>query len=213
MNALINDEIKSVIFSREAKRLNLHHNDEIIRRRLVQKYEFLIEDVAEGSEPTEEELDVFYEANANKYMSPAQTSFFHFYFKNTPTQEAKEAFELAVLDETNAKNVLEKMDHHDALHIDSWQPERSIHMISRSFGESFADQIKKFTTDGWISQPLRSGFGWHMVYIMNYEAPQLQAINSIKDQLIEDWKLAQGKDFTAKLYQNMRKKYEVTIEK
>ena len=45
LQKLLEEEIKSEIFYREALRMQLDHNDEIIRRRLKQKYEFLVKDL------------------------------------------------------------------------------------------------------------------------------------------------------------------------
>ena len=56
---LIDNEVESEMLYREALRLNLDHNDEIIRRRLKQKYEFLVKDLSISSPPTDAELKQF----------------------------------------------------------------------------------------------------------------------------------------------------------
>jgi len=58
---LVEEEVKAEVFYREALRMQLDHNDEIIRRRLKQKYEFLVKDLADSQQPTLEELKRFYE--------------------------------------------------------------------------------------------------------------------------------------------------------
>ena len=77
---LLEEEVKSEVFYREALRMQLDHNDEIIRRRLKQKYEFLVKDLADNQTPSEEELRQFYEENPDFYKAPAKLSFSQIYF-------------------------------------------------------------------------------------------------------------------------------------
>jgi len=76
---LIDKAIYSQIMSKEALNLGLQQDDPVIERRLVQKMEFLSENFIPKVEPTEEELNVFIEANADEFLEPTQISF---HFKN-----------------------------------------------------------------------------------------------------------------------------------
>ncbi len=49
---LIQQNIKQEIFYQEALKMNLDHNDEIIKRRLSQKMQFLSNDLASMNEPS-----------------------------------------------------------------------------------------------------------------------------------------------------------------
>ena len=53
LKGLLDNYIKEEIYYREALAMNLDHNDEIIRRRLAQKMKFLSQDLAESSDPTD----------------------------------------------------------------------------------------------------------------------------------------------------------------
>ena len=55
LSNLILSNIKQEVFYQEALKMNLDHNDEIIKRRLSQKMEFLSNDLASLSEPNDEE--------------------------------------------------------------------------------------------------------------------------------------------------------------
>jgi len=80
MDRLIAAEVQSEIFYREALRLRLDENDEIIRRRLKQKYAFLKKDNADIEVPTDEELKEFFNLHKDNYRSPGKYSFDHYYF-------------------------------------------------------------------------------------------------------------------------------------
>ena len=70
LQALVDNFIKEEILYRQAKKLGLDVNDEIIRRRLVQKYEFLQQDLATPVEPTESQLREYYRRHADRYLRP-----------------------------------------------------------------------------------------------------------------------------------------------
>ena len=57
---IINQNIKQEVFYQEALKMNLDHNDEIIKRRLSQKMHFLSNDIAALTEPTDDILKTYF---------------------------------------------------------------------------------------------------------------------------------------------------------
>ncbi|MBT5202416.1 MAG: peptidyl-prolyl cis-trans isomerase, partial [Gammaproteobacteria bacterium] len=62
LEALLNSWVKEEMFFREALRLGLDQNDTIVRRRLVQKYNFMMEEV-ESQEISQQDLLGYYQRN------------------------------------------------------------------------------------------------------------------------------------------------------
>ena len=60
--------------------MGLERGDTIIRRRLVQKIEFLTEDLVDQLEPTDEALQAYFEQNLETYRDPELRTFTHIYF-------------------------------------------------------------------------------------------------------------------------------------
>src|SRR5688572_15971893 len=56
LQGLISDLVKEELLAREAREMGLDENDTIVRRRLAQKLEFLVEDTANVVEPSEADL-------------------------------------------------------------------------------------------------------------------------------------------------------------
>ena len=203
MNALIDEEIKSEIFFREAKRLNLHHNDEIIRRRLRQKYEFLIDDLAEGSGPNEIELKEFFQRNQDDYKSPEKWSFKQYYFQNKPSPATLSSVLENGWDESKTNN----------FHISINQDSKEAFQIERSFGAEFMSSLRNYKTSGWVDSPIRSGFGWHIVDVEEYIAPSPLTFEEARDDVLKDWQRFQRSTVNETLYKNLQSKYEVNIPK
>ncbi len=59
LEKLLAAEVKAEVFYREALWRQLGHNDEITRRRLKQKYEFLVKGLADSQQPSVKELRRF----------------------------------------------------------------------------------------------------------------------------------------------------------
>jgi len=79
--SLVDDYVTEEIWRRESIRLSLDEEDEIIRRRMIQKMQFIAEQEAELA-PTEEELRAYYTANSEKYEVPSSVSFEQLQFQS-----------------------------------------------------------------------------------------------------------------------------------
>ena len=78
---LMEDYLKEEVLYREALAMGLDRGDQIIRRRMRQKLEFLTADVVESIEPTEEELQAHLDADPDLYRQEAIISFSQVYFQ------------------------------------------------------------------------------------------------------------------------------------
>ena len=80
LHALVAGYLKEELLGREARAMGLEQNDPIIRRRLAQKVEFIVKDTSRLTEPTADDLHRFYQANMERFQSPARMSFTHVFF-------------------------------------------------------------------------------------------------------------------------------------
>src|SRR5580704_19189271 len=80
LRGLVTDFLKEELLAREARSLGLDQNDTIVRRRLAQKLEFLVQDTSRLAEPTEEDLRRFYKASPERFQTDAHISFTHVFF-------------------------------------------------------------------------------------------------------------------------------------
>lgn len=80
MGALVDQKVTSEMLAREAIALGLDEDDGIIRRRLAQKTDFLIADVAALAPPGDEELQAWFGSNRSEFSLPTRLSFHHLHF-------------------------------------------------------------------------------------------------------------------------------------
>jgi hypothetical protein len=75
LNELAENYIRQEVLYREALSLGLDKGDEVVKRRLVQKLEFLQQDLWTAQEPPESELQAYYRDHPERYQKPERVSF------------------------------------------------------------------------------------------------------------------------------------------
>ena len=81
------EHLTEEVLYREALAMGLDRDDQIIRRRLRQKLEFLTADVMESFEPTDDELQAYLDADRDRYRQEAVLGFTQVYLRAEPDAE------------------------------------------------------------------------------------------------------------------------------
>ena len=68
-DGLIQQYIKETVLYREALTMGLNQHDQVIRRRLAQKLEFLAKDLVALTPPTEDELQAYFTEHQDRYQA------------------------------------------------------------------------------------------------------------------------------------------------
>ena len=212
LQQLIKEEIKSEIYYREALRMNLDHNDEIIRRRLRQKYEFLIRDLSDQRIASDVEVEEYYQKQRDQYMSPKKISFHQLYLNPDSRQDPEKDANglLATILSRNPESIKFK-DFGDVFHLQEFYAERDLQDIGQLFGQEFSETLFENNDIGWIA-PLASGYGWHLVFLTSVVPEQLIPLESIRDQVEEDIRIYQMANFNELQYQNLKEQYDIEYE-
>jgi peptidyl-prolyl cis-trans isomerase C len=170
LEIVVDDYIDDEVLYREALRLGLGDDDEIVRRRLIQKLEFLQRDSAVNIDPSSAELRAYYEAHPELFSVGARVSFSQRYFNADHGGDA-EAQARALTARTQLLTG-ERVDGDDfAAGYDYSALTRG--EAQRIFGGSdFIDALFSVQAGDW-SEPLRSGMGWHVVKIAATEPAHL----------------------------------------
>ena len=79
-NSMVENRIREEVLYREALAMGLDVDDEIVRRRMAQKMEFLSEDVTESYEPSADTLRAWFARHSEQFAEPQRLSFRHLYF-------------------------------------------------------------------------------------------------------------------------------------
>lgn len=211
--ALVENYIKQEILYREAINLGLDVNDEIVRRRMVQKYEFLYQDHAAPAEPTEAELIDYYQEHLAQYRRPQSVTFTHVYFSPDRRGEDgayKAAQEAAsTLTRRARRRGVEYGDrfpgNYDLIAVEPAD-------LARAFGkEGLAEAIFDVEMKRW-SVPLRSGFGWHTVYVSGRREGRQAEFEEVHEVVRRDRMEDERDRANAETFAKLRQRYQIIQE-
>jgi hypothetical protein len=208
----IDQYVRDEIFYREALALEMDQNDLIIRRRLVQKMEFLAEDVAAVQEPTDAELQTYLEAHPQPYAISPRLSFFQLYFSQELRGDQVDRDARQVLAKLQGNPVGIKRA--EQLGDRSMLP-RSFVLASKTelenlFGAEFAAAIATVTRTGWQG-PLHSAYGSHLVNVTEVIPGHPATLAEVRDEVRLDWLQEQRRERDEDFYQQLRDRYRVKV--
>ena len=202
LDSLIRDYIKEEVYVREAMRLGLDVDDPIIRRRLRAKMEFLATAEIQNMEPTDAELQRYYDTKKSLYAAKPAFSFDQQFLgeDQNVAQDSMRALLRGQKPLSQALSVPQSME--DA----EWDS------VSRQFGDDFANSLRNAPQGKW-SGPVRSGFGWHAVRVRNVVAAGTPALSVVRQRVSNDWRAETQSKREAAAYQALLDGYDIRIAK
>jgi hypothetical protein len=211
-HSLIEAKIREEVLYREALALGLETDDTIVKRRMVQKMEFLAEDVAASREPTEEELQAWFDKDSSRFAVPPRTTFRHLYFgidrRGTHAKEAAEAAMERIRPLSEDAAVALKPA--DAFMFQDVYTDRTPDHIAKDFGPAFARALFELPVGVW-SGPIESGYGWHLIFVESREPQRIPIYEEVATDVRTQWIGDQSAAAKRSAYERMRKKYTVVL--
>lgn len=186
---------------REARRLGLDRDDDLIRRRLVQQMEFLVAG-EEWVRPSDEEIEALYLERVDEHVRPRMLSFAHVFVAEVrAAQTAREqgpaaarmsaayARAATLRDELNRENASFEWSggRGDRFLYNRAYVDRTEDEVRAHFGEALAAAVGALEPDGdrWQG-PLSSDHGWHLVLLIRNDPPEKPGLEAIRSVLIEE---------------------------
>lgn len=208
IRTMVANYVREEIFLREGVALGLDKDDEIVRRRIAQKFDFLQQDMAVPRDPTDAELRDWYRRHRALYTIPARRSFDHIYFA---IDQRGEAAARAL-----AEQALARATKGDVPTGDAFPGQTVIRLLSQADtnrlfgGDGFAGHVFTVPAGRWAG-PYRSGFGWHVVRVTESEAAQPRSFDAAKADARIDWKEASRLAQNGARYAKLLAQYRVTL--
>ena len=197
LQALIDDEVRTEVYVREAMKLGLDQNDTIIRRRLRQKMEFLNERQFPSKSPDESELEAYFTANSRQYRTDAEVSFRHVFFDPERRGDSlADDAQAALLQLNNQGLETDLSDLGDPIDLaDDWTDLRRKDLVAL-FGSTFTESLLDQPLGRW-SGPIESAYGRHLVRVESVSEGTIPELDDVRTEVSRDWfqdKLRQYQD-------------------
>jgi parvulin-like peptidyl-prolyl cis-trans isomerase-like protein len=211
LRGLVTEYLREEVLAREARALGLDDNDTIVRRRLAQKLEFLVQDTARVAEPSDDDLRRFYVANPDRFMTAARVSFAQVYFSREQRRDAAAdaTTALAALPANASPERAAAMG--DRLFIDAEFRDVDEQTVAAQFGHSFTRAVFALVPGEWHG-PVESGYGLHLVRVSAQQPPRLREFAEARAQVLERWREQQERHSEEQYFATLLKKYYVHVD-
>lgn len=206
---LIDRFIDDEVLYREAVALGLDRGDLIVRRRLVQKMEFVARGAAPEREPSTAELQAFLDAHAARYGAKVAVSFRHVFLsrdRRGPRAHDDAAIALSALRAgADPGSVGDPF-----LQGASWKA-RTEPEVAVIFGDAFAQAVVALPQGAW-SEPIASSYGEHLVHVEARAEAGAPALPSVLARVHEDWQSARREEHDLAAHRRLRERYVIDVE-
>ncbi len=177
--ALVQQHLDEEVLFHQALEQGLHLVDARLRRTLIDKMRFLLADLPE--EPSEAALLSHYADNLERYYSGQRFSFRNLYFRTLPENAS------TLLEELRAGR---ELDGDEGFWLGRDIDRYHAEVVGNVFGDAIRDTLEVMTVGEWAG-PLASPRGWHFVRLDAEEPAQPLAFAEVREQVKQDWAMAQ----------------------
>lgn len=212
LQGLIEQQIREEVLYREALAIGLDENDQVVRRRMAQKMEFISNDLASLAEPNDEQLQTYLDEHAEKFAIPGQISFSQVYLDAGKRGEQVYAEIERLLLELSNVTVDDDITMLGDPFMSGYNFSNETDFgVSRLFGQVFAQKIFELPVGKWVG-PVESGYGLHLVRVDSRTDSREPSLDQVRDRVRMEWVAEQQRKTNDLLYTELRKRYEIIIE-
>lgn len=205
LKALVDHWVKEEIFYREGVTLGLDRDDAVVRRRVGQKLEFIVESAAPPP-PSDAELEAWLDTHSNQYQIEPVYSLRQVYFDPGRHSRLEDVIASARRALAAGKEVAGDTTMLPAILEDVTATE-----VQRAFGAEFAEALRPLAVGGWHG-PIPSSFGVHVVALTRHDPARRATLAEVRAEAERDLSHARLQQANAAFYDKLRAKYAVRIE-
>ena len=212
MRNLLDRKIREEVLFREAMALGLDKNDTIVKRRLAQKMEFVMEDASALREPADDQLRRWFAQNAQRFALPSLVTFRQLYFSpDVRGARARDAAREALRKLAGKpEEAPELQGLSDPFMFQDLYAERSPDQVAGIFGTTFAQALLRLEQGKWQG-PVESGLGWHLVWVELTMPGRIPGFDEVEARVRSEWVDEQRAEGKRKMFDRMKARYQIVL--
>ncbi len=212
LDGLVEAFVREEVLYREALALGLDVGDEVIRRRLAQKLEFISDDIMQQRKPTDSVLQEYFELHKEEFRRETIVTFKHVYLNSEKRGESTSRDAERILAKLNSLGKTRRYtDFGDASMVSNEFEDTSQREVAYMFGTEFSLQLLSLPLRQW-SGPIASAYGLHLVYVADLVDGEIPSFEDIRDIVVREWTFETKIESKKRFYQKLRGRYDVIIE-
>jgi peptidyl-prolyl cis-trans isomerase C len=205
---IFESDVHDEILFRQGLALGLDKDDEIVRRRIIQKMQFLLEDRQVPAEPDTARLEDYYRAHSESYRLPARATFTHVYFsaeRGDLKARSRAQAALAVLAASAGRAPGLGDPFPDLYDFSSYSRAQVEHLFGRT---DLAEGVFSVPPGKWVG-PFKSAYGWHLIFVQSLEPGQDQPFTAVRDRVRADYLLDSQKQANETAFNALARQFTV----
>ena len=209
LTGLIDSYVRDQVLYREGVALGLVKDDPVIKRRVRQKLEVLIEEEGKAGAPSDAELGAYLSKNPAMFRLPSVLSFEQVLFDPADYGDKLESALSTSIAALNDGAAPESQGKSSMLpmHVEKL----SMDLVARDFGDDFGKPLETAPIGQWFG-PVPSGFGVHLVRVTERNPGYLPSLDAARKAVTREWENDRRKAALEANYARLRKDYDVVIE-
>ena len=183
LDGLIRDHVRGEVYYREALRLGLDTDDEVVKKRLRNKMLAVAGAEAEAAQPSDAELQALLDADPARYAAPPRYRLEQIYLgPDAPALRAAAAAEIGRIPKGARPGIMTQ-----PLPLPGRFDDASQTDLAEQLGDDFATALARLPVGTWMG-PVVSGFGLHLVRIDQRVQPPPPRLADVRQRLENDWR-------------------------
>ena len=208
LDGLIRDHVRGEVYYREALRLGLDTDDEVVKKRLRNKMLAIAGAEAEAAQPSDAELQALLDADPARYAAPPRYRLEQIYLgPDAPALRAAAAAEIGRIPKGARPGIMTQ-----PLPLPGRFDDASQTDLAEQLGDDFATALARLPVGTWMG-PLVSGFGLHLVRIDQRVQPPPPRLADVRQRLENDWRSSAIRKAQDAHLQQLLDSYDVEIRR
>ncbi len=207
LDGLINEYVRDQVYYREALRLGLDKDDEVVMRRMRNKMIAIATSDAEAASPSDADLQKLIDQDPARYAAEVTYSFDQLYLgADSPADRQSAAAALALL-----KAGRSAQQYAQPVPIPASFNQSAASEVAAQFGGEFSDALRGLPQGQWTG-PVVSGLGLHLVRVTARSTPAPPSLGKVRVQVENDWHNSARQRAEDAAYRKVLANYDVVIE-
>lgn len=217
LNGMIEQAVNQQVILREGLKRGLDQDDDIIKKRVMMRMDFLLDAMTPTPTPNTQQLQAFLNKNINAFQEETRYSFSHVFFrKDNLDNRSPIARATALLGQLEAQpadeqeiNSAYKLGDAFPRSYSLWKTTQTD--VNRIFGNTFGEALKKIKQTGHWVGPLKSPYGWHLVYVKEIKLAAPPTLAEHHEEIKTAWERQQKMLAKQQWISSTKQQYTVSI--
>lgn len=194
--------IRQEVLVREARALGMEAGDEVVRNRLVQKMNFLLESGVGSQAPEDAELSAHLKANSERFKTPGMVAFEQVYLGEAISEEDVAAIKTSLTEGADPSQIGRVSQ------LPPYMPPSRKQRIDGMFGRGVFNTLETLPVGTWEG-PVQSGFGWHLIRVTDSIPATVPNLEDVRDKVLAEWMREKASELSEARYDALKVKYEI----